>query len=209
MYTIFYGLLFGLLFVFSFGPAFFALIQTSLQQGFRPAVLLAIGISISDIFYACIALLGMSSLLENPLTRFWMGIAGTIFLIVFGIYSWFKSPRVYFNKKEETNNIRLLKFLVKGSIINGLNPFIMLFWIGMISLMTARFEYGFADQVYFFAGVLIISPHFGHLAFRPANFSAAFNLAPQELHSTLIIETIPKFIFEQTYQPTSFLIHVH
>ncbi|MEQ9007485.1 MAG: LysE family transporter, partial [Ekhidna sp.] len=54
------GLIFGLIFIFALGPAFFALIQTSIQQGLKKAIFLAIGISVSDVFYVIIVLLGMA-----------------------------------------------------------------------------------------------------------------------------------------------------
>ena len=83
------GLIFGLIFIFALGPAFFALIQTSIQQGFRKAVVLAIGISISDTLYVVLVLFGMAKMLETENFKFWMAIFGSIMLMSYATYSWF------------------------------------------------------------------------------------------------------------------------
>ena len=155
MHPIANGLLFGLVFIFSLGPAFFSLIQTSIQNGFRAAILLAIGVSLSDIFFVSLASLGISNLLEDPDIRFWMGTVGTIILIAYGVYSWGKKPRIYYNQPLEAGRFGRVKYLAKGFLLNALNPFIVVFWIGMISVVTARFEYGAENQILFFVGVLV------------------------------------------------------
>lgn len=147
------GLLFGLIFIFSFGPAFFSLLQTSVQKGFSRAIFLAIGISLSDILYVTLALLGMSKLLEEPKIRLWMGIGGTVVLIAYGIYSWFKKPKVY-RSDAPSGDYSTLKYLLKGFVLNGFNPFIVVFWLGIISIVSVNYDYSFEQQVLFFIGVL-------------------------------------------------------
>ena len=90
MHPILNGLFFGLIFIFSFGPAFFSLIQTSVQKGFKRAIFLAIGISLSDVCFASLALMGVSSLLEDPKIKLWIGLIGSIVLLAYGLYNWFK-----------------------------------------------------------------------------------------------------------------------
>jgi threonine/homoserine/homoserine lactone efflux protein len=148
------GLFFGLLFIFSIGPAFFALVQTSIQKGFKPAIFLAVGISLSDVFYVSLVLLGISSLLENPDIRFWMGVIGTILLIGYGIYSFTKPVRIYASKHYKDGDIGLLKFTLQGLLLNGFNPFIVLFWVAMLSIVSARYDYDLTEKAFFFAGVL-------------------------------------------------------
>ncbi len=116
---------------------------------------MAIGISLSDWIYVSLSILGMAKLLEDPEIRLWMGIIGTILLIFYGVYSWMKSPRIYHNKPITNGHFTTLKYLAKGFFLNGLNPFVVVFWIGLISVVTARFNYAVYDQVYFFIGVLI------------------------------------------------------
>ena len=148
------GLLFGLIFIFSIGPAFFSLIQTSVQMGFFKAVLLAVGISMSDICFVVLSLMGIASWLEKSEFKMWLAIVGAIVLISYGLYTWFKKPKVYKNKLEEKQDITYLKYIVKGFFLNGFNPFIFIFWMGIIGVVTVNFEYEVGQQVYFFSGVL-------------------------------------------------------
>ncbi len=76
--SFFNGLAFGI--IFSIGPAFFLLIQTSIEQGFKKAALVAFGISLADILYVVMIMRGVTSLLEKPSIRFWAGIIGVTFL---------------------------------------------------------------------------------------------------------------------------------
>ena len=149
------GLLFGLIFVFSLGPGFFALIQTSIQQGIKPAFFTALGISLSDALYVSLALLGISALLEDPDIRYWMAVFGTLMLFSYALYSWFKPPKVKTTKPSDYSRLRSLRFIGKGFLLNGLNPFILVFWISIISVVSVRFDYSGGEERYFFVGVLV------------------------------------------------------
>ncbi|MEQ9467112.1 MAG: LysE family transporter [Ekhidna sp.] len=147
------GLIFGLIFIFALGPAFFALIQTSIQQGLKKAIFLAIGISVSDVFYVVLVLLGMAKVLETDDFKFWMGIFGSIMLAAYGIYSWFKTPKI---QSEDTlvNDSNYSRHFLKGLLLNGLNPFIIVSWATWVSAIAINFEYNFDQQLQFFGGML-------------------------------------------------------
>lgn len=174
MHPYFTGLVFGLVFIVSLGPAFFSLVQTSVQKGFRPAMFLAFGISLSDVMYVILALLGVASMLENPATRMWMAIAGTIVLFAYGTYSWFKPPVIYKDDSDYSKEFSPLKYLAKGFFLNGLNPFIIVFWMSIIGFVAVNYDYSNVEQYYFFLGVLttILSTDLGKafLAQRLRNF---------------------------------------
>lgn len=148
------GLLFGLIFIFALGPAFFALIQTSLQYGYRKAILFAIGISTSDFFYVIVTLFGMAKFLESEDFKFWMAIFGSIMLIAYSIYSWLKQPKVA-NEESIKKDTSYFKYFLKGLLLNGLNPFIIVSWATWVSAIAINFEYGFEEQLPFFIGMLI------------------------------------------------------
>ena len=147
------GLIFGLLFLFALGPAFFALIQTSIQQGLKKAVFLAIGISVSDIFYVLVVLFGMAKVLETDNFKFWTGIFGVIMLGAYSLYSWFKTPKI--ENEEMSNDSNYAKQFAKGLLLNGLNPFIIFSWATFVSAIAINFEYNFSQQIQFFGGMLI------------------------------------------------------
>jgi len=62
----------SLAFLFGFGPAFFALIQTGIHRGFWAGVLLAIGIIINDLVIVVLSLLGSKRLRDYSLSRFFI-----------------------------------------------------------------------------------------------------------------------------------------
>lgn len=149
------GLFFGFLFIFSLGPGFFTLIQTSVQKGFSKAILLALGISMSDICYVTLSVLGISAQLEKPEVKMWMAIIGSTVLLGYGVYSWFKPPVVYTADQDNSLNYRSWRYVVKGFFLNGFNPFIIIFWITITSIVAVRYTYTFDQQIVFFAGVLV------------------------------------------------------
>ncbi len=148
------GLFFGLIFIFSFGPGFFSLIQTSIQKGFGKAAFMVLGISLSDLLYVALAMMGVSKLLNAPNVKLWLAVVGSIVLFLYGIYSWYKKPKIYHVGPDTKIDKNSLKYLFKGFVLNGLNPFTLVFWIGIISVVTVRFDYVFDQKSYFFMGVL-------------------------------------------------------
>ncbi len=146
-------MLFGLVFLLALGPAFFALIQTSIQQGFRKAIFFALGISLADSAYVMITLFGLSGFMETDSFRFWMAIFGSIMLSAYAIYSWVKQPIM--TELELANDVNYGKYIVRGFFLNGLNPFILISWATWISAVTVNFNYQFTEQVQFFIAMLV------------------------------------------------------
>ena len=70
------GLGYGLGLAFLPGPAFFKLIQTSLEKGFKPAAFIAAGIAVSDFIYVVLVYSGISSIIENDTFKFSLGAGG-------------------------------------------------------------------------------------------------------------------------------------
>ncbi len=148
------GILFGFIFLFALGPAFFALIQTSIERGFKKAILFAFGISFSDLIYVVIALFGMTKLLQTEDFKFWIAIFGSLMLTGYAVYSWIKVPKLADDSVIDENDSSP-KYFFKGLLLNGLNPFIIVSWATWISAITIRFDYNFYQQLQFFIGMLI------------------------------------------------------
>ena len=82
--TIVKGVGFGVTLSFVAGPAMFALIQSSLTNGFKAGVHLAFGISLSDVFMVFLTLLGFSSLMDNSQSKMILSIVGGVVMVFFG-----------------------------------------------------------------------------------------------------------------------------
>lgn len=149
---IFSGVLFGLLLVILIGPVFFALLQTSLEKGFKPAFFLAVGVLLSDGIYITAAYFGIHSFFENENFKHWVGIAGGFLLIAFGISSILKKSKNF--HLEEIKNYSLRKSMLKGFLLNTMNPFVFFFWLGAVGMVSVKENYSEANVLTFFSSTL-------------------------------------------------------
>ncbi|MES2566636.1 MAG: LysE family transporter [Bacteroidota bacterium] len=148
-----------LLLTFSFGPAFFALINTGIKFGYKTGAFLALGVVLSDLFLCVLVCLlvhfGMSNLLHSEKTQTFFAIIGGIILIVFGAF-FFKKHTV---KMDETIDIenqlpspRLM--ILKGFLLNLFNPTVWLLWLANVTAISKTFEYSILKMLFFFSVVL-------------------------------------------------------
>jgi threonine/homoserine/homoserine lactone efflux protein len=47
-----------------------------------------------------------------------------------------------------------VKLIIKGFIINGLSPMVLIFWLGMVSVATGEFGYTSLEALIFFGSVV-------------------------------------------------------
>ncbi|PLW92799.1 MAG: lysine transporter LysE [Marinilabiliales bacterium] len=159
--VLFEGMLLGLILAITLGPAFFTIIQTSIDKGFLPAFQIAIGVSISDIAVIFITYLGLSQIIENDMVKIYTGIAGGIILVLFGIYTFYKKPDIIKRRSSKTKTPKrksnLFTNLAKGFFLNIVNPFVILFWITIIGYVSHAAPYGKMDEyaIMFFSGTII------------------------------------------------------
>lgn len=150
------GLLTGLILSISAGPAFFAIIETSLENGFKAAAFMAIGIICSDILYVMIAWFGASRFFDEPKNTVIMGVVGGAILILFGLSYIIKKHKDTEQKEITIEKNNPVWIIFKGFLINMLNPFVLLFWLGMVSYTSSRYEMHVSFIYAFFAGTLSI-----------------------------------------------------
>jgi threonine/homoserine/homoserine lactone efflux protein len=148
------GVAFGTGLAIIIGPVFFSLVQTSLESGFISGIFMAVGISLSDLTYVILSYLGISQLAQHENFSFYPALLGGLILIAFGIASFFKGR--YRGKVNQTkkNGKDVFKQIIKGFLINGVNPFALIFWIGAMSLATVEYGYSGNQLRIFFTAVL-------------------------------------------------------
>ena len=150
------GIVMGLLLSLIIGPVFFALIQNSITNGFKYAVAMAGGVISSDAVYVVLSYSGVSALAGYPNIEIWLGYFGGAFLIGFGVISFFK-------KGMERPNTGGLAFnqprkrigFLKGFSLNGINPFVLLFWASIAGLVQLKDEYTTLDIWGYYLGILV------------------------------------------------------
>lgn len=146
------GIGFGLIICIMIGPVFFALLQTSLHEGFKAGVHLATGVLLSDAFWIAVTWLFAAQLDLTGSSRIYIGWIGGLLLLAFGLSMLLSRMKV----KEVDDNKRTVhaKFILKGFLLNSFNPAIPLFWLGIIGVMKLKEEYTLVHESIFFATVL-------------------------------------------------------
>lgn len=125
--------------LFGFGPALLALVQTSINRGFKAGVALAFGVFLSDLFLVLLSFQGVIQVVEQPKNKLAFGIVSGLILIVFGILTYIKKPKI---KADEikVKDPRTITYILKGFFLNVANPFIWLFWMGTMVAITSNYE---------------------------------------------------------------------
>lgn len=156
------GILCGVLLslFFSLGPAFFSLIQSSIHHGFHKAVSFAAGVSLSDVVIVLLMLTVLSDLDLNALLHnVYVSIIGGLATGIFGILTYrskVKSAsgagRLKFSTIDTTHRWQLM---LKGFLLNILNPLIWIYWVSIITLLSAEMNLTVSERYFFFLGMLI------------------------------------------------------
>jgi len=158
LHAIFQGIILGLTVSISLGPALMALIQTSIKQGVKTGVFLALGIFISDLLVVIGAFFGASQIVTRNETQIIFGIFGGIVMIAFGLYSMLH--KVNLNEQVEVvSEIRVKKsgvmpYFFKGFLLNLANPFLWAFWITSVLAISSSYRGNHLLIILFFAGTL-------------------------------------------------------
>jgi threonine/homoserine/homoserine lactone efflux protein len=143
-----------LLLTFSFGPAFFALINTGIKHGYRTGSLLAIGVVASD-FIVCLLIillvhLGLTNLIHDEKTQRFMGILAGVLLIIFGAF-YFRRPVEKSDESVEIKTPSTVSMLLKGFFLNSLNPAVWLLWLGNVTAVSNTLDYSIIKMLIYFS----------------------------------------------------------
>ncbi|MCG8474817.1 MAG: LysE family translocator [Cytophagales bacterium] len=162
LWVILKGIGFGITLSFLIGPAFFTLIQTSLKKGFPYGMAMAVGIALSDSIYIAICYLGVSRWAENEYFNTWFGLIGGFIMLIFGFLSIFKRVEnlVTNAERKEINKITgrrgLLSQMLKGFLLNIVNPFLLVFWLGVVGPIANDASFT-KEQVLVCLGMIVFS----------------------------------------------------
>lgn len=154
MIAIWNGFLFGLLLSVLIGPVFFALIQNSIEKGFKAGFFMALGIALSDSVYIFITYFGISRLTENPSFNMWLGGIGGLIMLGFGLVYMFKPVPVKGAKQAHEESSKWFQQIVKGFFLNGVNPFVLFFWIGIMTKISIDFQFSQNQTLIFFVTLI-------------------------------------------------------
>ena len=144
-----------LLLTFSFGPAFFALINTGINKGYKAGSLLAVGVVLSD-FCVCILIIllvhfGLTNFIQDEKSQRFMGILAGIILVVYGVVH-FKIPdKENGDAAIEVKSPSGLSMILKGFFLNCLNPAVWLLWLGNVTGVSKLLKYKVLNMIIYFS----------------------------------------------------------
>ena len=169
------GIGFGLILSLAVGPVFFTLVKTSLQKGFRAGALVAVGVSISDICYIALAYFGISQFFDNSVVKEKIALVSGLAIVIFGIVTLFNKPKIGANNSPQMTATNSAKQILKGFLINALNPTVLLFWLGVMSLASVDYDFTRWKILVFFVSicttVFTLDIHKVYLADRLRNWA--------------------------------------
>ena len=141
---------------FGFGPALFALLQTTIHRGLGSGIVLAIGVFLSDLALVGLCFLGAIQVINKPENNLAFAIISGTILIVFGIVTY---TRKVPDAKTE-NGIKQKKpgpitYLLKGFFLNIANPFVWIFWVGVVVSFTVEYDAKVNSLIIIFGSALL------------------------------------------------------
>ncbi|MCP4550918.1 MAG: LysE family transporter [Bacteroidetes bacterium] len=142
---------------FGFGPALFALLQTTIHRGFFPGLLLAIGIFLSDLVLVGLCFVGAIQIISKPENNLVFSIISGAVLIIFGIITYTRKVQLGNNNDSETKVKKPWSgtYIFKGFFLNIANPFVWIFWMGVVVGITANYEANVNSMFIFFSATLL------------------------------------------------------
>lgn len=152
---IYKGVLLGLITALSFGPIFFSIIETSISRGHRLAICIAIGVLISDTLLVTVSFFSIGTLMQGDGLSRITGIAGGLLLLAFGVYQVWKPVATPKSINLTTDShFSYLLFTLKGLIINTLNPFVIIYWLSAVSLVSVDKDFTDTEKSVFFGAAI-------------------------------------------------------
>jgi|SRR5688572_8984182 len=143
------GFVFGLIISVMVGPVFFALIQTSLQEGFKAGSHLAFGVMLSDVAYIAFCYFFTTQLDIEGGNKVIFGIAGGCVLMGFGIYQALKKIKI--SEINQPSRAIHARYTAQGFLMNAANPAVFLFWISVVGQVKLKEQYRLSHEAAFFA----------------------------------------------------------
>ena len=152
------GLIIVLLLTFSFGPAFFATINSAIKYGYKQSSKLVFGVILSDLFLCSIVILlvylGAIHLLQSEKAQTFSAIIGGIILIVFGSFYFKKHVTISDESIDIGQGPRTSIIILKGFLMNLFNPAVWFLWLGNVTAVGKSLDYSMLKMCIFFSLIL-------------------------------------------------------
>lgn len=120
------------------GTVFFALVQNSIDQGFKSGISIALGVILSDIILISAAYFNSALIPKGGITETIVRICGAVFLLIYGLNNFRQNRRISYPK---TRAGRIFFFMRTGFFLNLLNPGNFIGWVVVTTNITQVARY--------------------------------------------------------------------
>lgn len=153
------GIILGLGMSLLIGPVVFLFLHTAIERGFRASAMAGFGVWVSDLFFVLSFYFGVSYVMKLVAWdgfKAWAGLLGGLILIAFGVATAVTPPPLPGEGQQKVITTRSSYFTLwfKGFLINTLNPFAAIFWLGVMSALSAKGPLQPVNAFYFFSGAI-------------------------------------------------------
>lgn len=134
----FKGMIIGIVASAPMGPVGVLCVQRTLNKGRWYGFATGVGAAISDLIYAAIAGFGMSfvvDIIENPIIAYWIKVAGSILLFIFGVWTFRSNPAQQIRPVSK-NKSNLVHNFITGFLVTLSNPLILFLFVAMFGQFT-------------------------------------------------------------------------
>ena len=145
----------GFFLAFMLGPAFFVLIETSIEKGFRAATFFDLGVIFSDIIFILIAYFSSYQLLENINNQPGLYVFGGTLLSLYGASNFIKKTTAQATTIKEKNHANYTSLFVKGFLLNIINIGVLVFWLGLVIVVTPNLGGNYKRVIVFFSTLIV------------------------------------------------------
>lgn len=120
-----------------FGPAFFKLLHTSIQEGFKKGVYLAFGVFFSDLLIALLCIFGVAEYMQMPGFQKLYSLIGGVLLVMMGIKAMRHQYKAFL--KSYAERVPHSKNIFNGFWLNLINPFTLILWLNVLGSISLKY----------------------------------------------------------------------
>jgi len=146
-----YGFLTGMVMSVMLGTVFFALVQNSIDYGFRTGIFISLGVIASDLILITLSWFNAELIPPGGTTDLIVRICGALFLLFYGLSNLLKKDKAAYPQTEKK---QLLKFSSMGFLLNILNPGNYIGWLAVTTQLKTVAKYEVAQASFYFTGAL-------------------------------------------------------
>jgi len=146
------GVLTGLLLTVIVGATFFTVMETVMRRGPVAALLLNIGVWLSDIACIFLAYFSAKELMAPLPNNLLIKVIAAAAFLFFGLTYFLRKPT---ETVKPLGGGGVLILLIKGFAINTLNPGVLAFWLATMTAVVTTFKLVGVQILYFFSSTLI------------------------------------------------------